>query len=201
MDIANQRLIERSVCVYCASSRTSHADYRQAAYRLGVALAEQGFGIVYGGGAVGSMGALADGALSRDGRVVGILPQFMADLEWGHTGLTELQLVEDMRTRKHLMLTRSQAVVALPGGTGTLEELFEAITLKRLGLYLNPIVLVNTRAFFDPLLDLLSRAVEEHFMDQRHLLMWQVVAQPEEVPDALANAPAWTAAARSFAAI
>jgi uncharacterized protein (TIGR00730 family) len=201
MDIANQRLIERSVCVYCASSRTSHADYRQAAYRLGVALAEQGFGIVYGGGAVGSMGALADGALSRDGRVVGILPQFMADLEWGHTGLTELQLVEDMRTRKHLMLTRSQAVVALPGGTGTLEELFEAITLKRLGLYLNPIVLVNTRAFFDPLLNLLSRAVEEHFMDQRHLLMWQVVAQPEEVPDALANAPAWTAAARSFAAI
>jgi len=201
MNIANQRLIERSVCVYCASSRTSHADYRQAAYRLGVALAEQGFGIVYGGGAVGSMGALADGALSRDGRVVGILPQFMADLEWGHTGLTELQLVEDMRTRKHLMLTRSQAVVALPGGTGTLEELFEAITLKRLGLYLNPIVLVNTRAFFDPLLDLLSRAVEEHFMDQRHLLMWQVVAQPEEVPGALANAPAWTAAARSFAAI
>jgi uncharacterized protein (TIGR00730 family) len=201
MDIANQRLIERSVCVYCASSRTSHADYRQAAYRLGVALAEQGFGIVYGGGAVGSMGALADGALSRDGRVVGVLPQFMADLEWGHTGLTELQLVEDMRTRKHLMLTRSQAVVALPGGTGTLEELFEAITLKRLGLYLNPIVLVNTRAFFDPLLNLLSRAVEEHFMDQRHLLMWQVVAQPEEVPDALANAPAWTAAARSFAAI
>jgi uncharacterized protein (TIGR00730 family) len=201
MNIANQRPFERSVCVYCASSRTSHAEYRQAAYRLGVALAEQGFGIVYGGGAVGSMGALADGALSRDGRVVGILPQFMADLEWGHTGLTELQLVEDMRTRKHLMLTRSQAVVALPGGTGTLEELFEAITLKRLGLYLNPIVLVNTRAFFDPLLDLLSRAVEEHFMDQRHLLMWQVVAQPEEVLDALANAPAWTAAARSFAAI
>jgi uncharacterized protein (TIGR00730 family) len=201
MNIANQRPFERSVCVYCASSRTSHADYRQAAYRLGVALAEQGFGIVYGGGAVGSMGALADGALSRDGRVVGILPQFMADLEWGHTGLTELQLVEDMRTRKHLMLTRSQAVVALPGGSGTLEELFEAITLKRLGLYLNPIVLVNTRAFFDPLLDLLSRTVEEHFMDQRHLLMWQVVAQPEEVPEALANAPAWTAAARSFAAI
>jgi uncharacterized protein (TIGR00730 family) len=125
----------------------------------------------------------------------------MADLEWGHTGLSELQLVEDMRTRKHLMLTRSQGVIALPGGCGTLEELFEAITLKRLGLYLDPIVLVNTRAFFDPLLDLLSRAVEEHFMDQRHLLMWQVVAQPEEVPDALANAPAWTAAARSFAAI
>jgi uncharacterized protein (TIGR00730 family) len=194
-------MVERAVCVYCASSRSSHAEYREAAYRLGVALADHGLGIIYGGGAVGSMGALADGALSRGGRVVGILPQFMADLEWGHTGLSELQLVEDMRTRKHLMLTRSQGVIALPGGCGTLEELFEAITLKRLGLYLDPIVLVNTRAFFDPLLDLLSRAVDERFMDERHLGMWQVVAQPEEVPDALANAPAWTAAARNFAAI
>jgi uncharacterized protein (TIGR00730 family) len=147
------------------------------------------------------MGALADGALSRGGRVVGVLPRFMADLEWGHKGLSELQLVEDMRTRKHLMLTRSQAAIALPGGTGTLEELFEAITLKRLGLYLNPIVLVNTREFFDPLLNLLSRAVNEHFMDERHLQMWQVVARPEEVPEALDRAPAWTAEARSFAAV
>ena len=201
MNVVNHHPIERTVCVYCASSRTSHAEYREAAHRLGITLAEHGLGIVYGGGAVGSMGALADGALSRGGRVVGVLPRFMADLEWGHKGLSELQLVEDMRTRKHLMLTRSQAAIALPGGTGTLEELFEAITLKRLGLYLNPIVLVNTREFFDPLLKLLSRAVDEHFMDERHLLMWQVVAQPEEVPDALDRAPAWTAETRSFAAI
>jgi uncharacterized protein (TIGR00730 family) len=99
------------------------------------------------------------------------------------------------------MLTRGQAAIALPGGCGTLEELFEAITLKRLGLYLNPIVLVNTRGFFDPLLELLSRAVDEHFMDERHRLMWQVVAQPEEVPDALDRAPLWSAEARSFAAV
>jgi uncharacterized protein (TIGR00730 family) len=193
--------IERAVCVYCASSRQAHPDYRAAAHRLGEVLANAGIGIIYGGGAVGSMGALADGALARGGRVTGILPQFMADLEWGHRSLTELQLVEDLRTRKHLMLTLSQAAIALPGGSGTLEELLEAITLKRLGLYVNPIVLVNTRAFFAPLLALLEQAVSERFMDPRHLDMWQVVATPEEVPEALATAPAWSAQARSFAAL
>lgn len=192
---------QRAVCVYCASSRTSHPQYRQAAFRLGEVLAERGLQVVYGGGARGSMGALADGALSRGGRVVGVLPRFMADLEWGHPGLSELELVEDMRARKHLMLTRSHAAVALPGGSGTLEELLEAITLKRLGLYLNPIVLVNTRDFFAPLLHLLSHAIEERFMDERHALMWEVVAQPEEVPEALARAPAWDADARKFAAL
>lgn len=192
---------ERAVCVYCASSRVSHPDYRAAAYRLGAVLAAEGFSIVYGGGGVGSMGALADGALSGGGRVIGVLPRFMSELEWGHKGLSELQLVEDMRTRKHLMLARSQAAVALPGGCGTLEELLEAITLKRLGLYLSPIVMVNTRGFFDPLLAQLRLAVEERFMDERHLQMWDVVPSPEEVPAALRRAPEWTAEARKFAAL
>jgi uncharacterized protein (TIGR00730 family) len=196
-----ERVPDRAVCVYCASSSISHPDYRSAARRLGEVLAAQGVAIVYGGGAVGSMGALADGALARGGRVIGILPRFMAELEWGHKGLSDLELVEDLRTRKHRMLTLSQAAIALPGGSGTLEELLEAITLKRLGLYLNPIVLVNTRGFFTPLLELLTRAVEEHFMDPRHLEMWQVVATPEEVPEALATAPAWSAQARDFAAV
>lgn len=199
--MAAERPIQRAVCVYCASSRTSHPEYRAAARRLGEVLASEGVGIVYGGGAAGSMGALADGALSRGGRVIGVLPRFMADLEWGHRGLTELQLVEDLRTRKHMMLTLSQAAIALPGGSGTLEELMEAITLKRLGLYLNPILMVNTRGFFAPLLDLLSHAIEERFMDPRHRMMWQVVETPEEVPAALAGAPAWGPEARSFAAV
>jgi len=196
-----ERVPDRAVCVYCASSRISHPDYRSAARRLGEVLAAQGVAIVYGGGAVGSMGALADGALARGGRVIGILPRFMAELEWGHKGLSDLELVEDLRTRKHRMLTLSQAAIALPGGSGTLEELLEAITLKRLGLYLNPIVLVNTRGFFTPLLELLTRAVDEHFMDPRHLKMWQVVATPEDVLGALATAPAWSAQARDFAAV
>jgi uncharacterized protein (TIGR00730 family) len=190
-----------AVCVYCASSRTSHPEYREAAFSLGAVLADEGLQIVYGGGAVGSMGALADGALSRGGRVIGILPRFMADLEWGHPGLSELELVEDMRVRKHAMLARSQAAVALPGGSGTLEELLEAITLKRLGLYLNPIVLVNTRNFFDPLLVVLARCIEERFMGERHAQMWEVVARPEEVPAALRRAAAWSSEARNFATL
>lgn len=201
MNTNDESLPRRAVCVYCASSRTSHPEYREAAFRLGVVLANCGLEVVYGGGARGSMGALADGALSKGGRVLGILPRFMADLEWGHTGLSELELVEDMRIRKHLMLTRSQAAIALPGGSGTLEELLEAITLKRLGLYLNPILLVNTRGFFNPLLDLLGHAIEENFMDERHAQMWEVVDQPEEVPEALSRAAAWGAEARSFAAL
>ncbi len=191
----------RAVCVYCASSRTAHPEYREAAFRLGEVLARRGIAVIYGGGAKGSMGALADGALSKGGRVVGVLPRFMDELEWGHRGLSELQLVEDMRTRKHLMLAGAQAAIALPGGCGTLEELLEAITLKRLGLFLGPIVLVNTRGYFQPLLQGLARAVEERFMDDRHALMWQVVARPEEVPEALERAPAWSAEFRSFAAI
>lgn len=201
MNTTNEMQTRRAVCVYCASSRTSHPEYREAAFRLGAVLAQQQLEIVYGGGARGSMGALADGALSKGGRVVGILPRFMADLEWGHPGLTELELVEDMRIRKHLMLARSHAAIALPGGSGTLEELLEAITLKRLGLYFNPILLVNTRGFFDPLVELLARAIEERFMDERHARMWEVVAQPEEVPEALGRASTWGADARTFAAL
>ena len=191
---------ERIVCVYCASSSACHPDYRAAAYRLGEILAGNGCSIVYGGGAVGSMGALADGALSQRGRVVGVIPEFMVELEWEHPGITELRRVEDMRTRKHLMLSQSHAVVALPGGTGTLEELLEAITLKRLGLYLNPIVLVNTCGFYDSLINLLNHAVAERFMGEQHRSMWQVVQQPEEVLPAIATSPNWPADAIKFAA-
>jgi uncharacterized protein (TIGR00730 family) len=201
MSAAPEQLPDRAVCVYCASSGAAPPEYREVAFRLGVVLAERAITVIYGGGGKGSMGALADGALSKRGRVIGILPRFMADLEWGHGGLSELRLVEDMRTRKHLMLTGAQAAVALPGGCGTLEELLEAITLKRLGLFLGPIVLVNTRDYFQPLLRMLARAVDEHFMDSRHPLMWQVVARPEEVPEAIESAPAWTAEHRDFAAM
>jgi uncharacterized protein (TIGR00730 family) len=190
---------ERRVCVYCASSASCAPVYHEAAFRLGGVLAEAGFTVVYGGGATGSMGAVANGALAGGGRVVGVLPRFMADLEWGHDRLSELHLVDDMRTRKHEMLSRSEGVVALPGGSGTLEELLEAISLKRLGIFLGPIVLVNTNGFFDPLLALLGSAVAERFMDERHLAMWQVVREPEQVPGELASAPAWDADARRFA--
>jgi uncharacterized protein (TIGR00730 family) len=147
------------------------------------------------------MGAVADGALGRGGTVRGILPRFMMELEWGHPKLTDLRIVEDLRVRKHLMLSESHGLVALPGGCGTLEELFEALTLKRLGLYVHPIVLLNTRNYFAPLIALLKHTVAEHFMGPQHLDMWQVVDEPEEIPHALANAPPWSEAAREFAAV
>lgn len=193
--------IERRISVYCASSRKCPGEYHTAARRLGEVLAENGFSIVYGGGASGSMGALADGALSRGGRVIGILPRFMQELEWGHKHLSELHLVDDLRMRKERMLQESQGVVALPGGCGTMEELLEVITLKRLGLYLSPIILVNTRQFFDPLQQLLLSAIAECFMDRRHEDMWQLVPVPDEVPRAIATAPTWSTAAQHFASL
>jgi uncharacterized protein (TIGR00730 family) len=193
--------MEKTICVYCASSQVCDAAYHAAARRAGEVLVEHGYGIVYGGSAKGSMGAVADGALARGGKVRGFLPRFMQDLEWGHPRLTELHIVEDLRARKHLMLSESHGLVALPGGCGTLEELFEALTLKRLGLYVHPIVLLNTRNYFAPLIALLQHAVEERFMGERHLEMWQVVSEPEEIPHALANAPPWSEAAREFAAV
>ena len=191
----------RAVCVYCASSASCSAAYHDAARRLGEILARDGRTIVYGGSRIGSMGALADGALAAGGIVVGVMPQFLKDLEVAHAGISELRVVEDMRTRKHLMLSSSEAVVALPGGSGTFEELLEAITLKRLGVYLGPIVIVNTLGYFAPLLALFEAAVRERFMDARHLAMWQVVDSPEEVLAALDRAPSWDASARRFATL
>jgi len=190
-----------SVCVYCASSNACEPRHREVARTLGGLLAEAQCTLVYGGGRSGSMGALADGALAHGGRVIGIIPRFMRELEWGHEDITELLEVEDMRTRKHEMLSRASAVVALAGGCGTFEELMEAITLKRLGLYLGPIVIVNTDGYYDPLLEQFSRAIQGRFMDSRHGAMWQVVAEPEEVVQALGTAPGWEAENISFAAV
>lgn len=189
------------ICVYCASSGRCDPSYHDAARRLGRVLARAGFAIIYGGGAVGSMGALADGAVAQGGTIVGVLPKFMMELEWGHTALSELRIVEDMRVRKHIMLSESAGLVALPGGSGTFEELFEALTLKRLGLYTHPIVLVDTNGYFAPFVAMLEHAVAERFMDRRHLTMWQVVAVPEDVPAAIERAPSWPADATGFATV
>lgn len=189
----------RRVCVYCASSSESDPEHRDAARGLGAHLAEGGVEIIYGGGGHGSMGALADGALSAGGRVVGVIPDFMRALEWNHPGLHELHVVEDMHARKRRMVQEADGVVALPGGCGTLEELLEALTWKRLGLFFGPIVLVNVRRFYDPLVALLQRAIDERFMDPRHAAMWHVVDEPGQVLDALRAAAPWPRDARGFA--
>jgi uncharacterized protein (TIGR00730 family) len=189
------------VCVYCASSSQCDPVYHEAAARLGKTLARAGVTIVYGGGKAGLMGALADSALAAGGRVIGVLPRFMDDLEWGHSRLSELIVVNDLHERKRLMIQEVDAVVAMPGGCGTWEELFEAMTWKRLGLYAGPIVIVNTRGFYDPMLLLLDRSIEDRFMDERHRAMWNVAAEPEQVPDAIRNAAPWKREYRSFAAL
>jgi len=189
------------ICVYAASSDRCDPDYHQAAYALGAALGTAGCTVVYGGGSAGSMGAVANGALSAGGQVIGILPKFMADLEWGHPGLTRLELVEDMRERKHRLLTGSDAVVALPGGCGTLEELFEAITLKRLGLYFNPIVLLSTRGFYAPLAEFMRQVIGERFMNPEHEAMWSLVDTPEDVLPRIRATPRWRDDARDLAVV
>lgn len=186
------------VTVYCGSSRQCDPAYREAARRLGRELARERVTIVYGGGAVG---ALADGALAEGGRVVGVIPRFMNDLEWGHKGLAELQVIRDLHERKRRMMEGSNAVVALPGGSGTFEELLEAITWKRLALFLGPIVLLNTQSFFDRLVSALEHSIAERFMDPRHSDMWTVVAEPEDVLKAIQAAPPWNPDALKFASL
>src|SRR5258708_4182935 len=181
----------KRVCVYCASSRQCDAEYHDAAARLGRALARSKVTLVYGGGSVGSMGHLADAALAEGGRVIGVLPRFMYDLEWGHRGLSELLIVNDLHERKRMMIEEVDAVIALPGGCGTLEELFEAITWKRLGLFGGAIVLVNTLGFYTPCVEFLESCIQRRFMAKRHPPMVAMVDQPEDVLGASAGLPPW----------
>ena len=143
-----------SVCVYSASSTKIDAVYFQAADTLGYLLAEHRIRLINGAGSIGLMRSVADAVLKNGGEVTGVIPRFMVEQNWHHTGLTELIEVESMHERKRKMADLSDGIIALPGGCGTLEELLEIITWKQLGLYLNPIVILNINGFFDPLLEL-----------------------------------------------
>ena len=189
------------VCVYCASSQQVDPSYLDAATRLGRTLAHAGCTVVYGGGGSGLMGALASGALEAGGEVIGIIPRCMIEVEWQHPGVANLEVVEDMRERKHRLLTNSDAVIAMPGGSGTLEELFEALTLKRLALYFNPIVLLNTNGFYTPLQRFMEQTVEQRFMNHEHLSMWSLVDRVEDVLPTIRATPRWGEDARSYAAV
>jgi uncharacterized protein (TIGR00730 family) len=189
------------VCVYCASSRKADGVYFEDAKKLGEILAKNSITLIYGGGAVGSMGNIADGALSENGKVIGIIPKFMVELEWAHKGLTELRIVQSMHERKDLMLEGVDAAIALPGGCGTLEELMEAITWKRLGIFTKPIIIVNTKGFFDNLVKLLEHSISEKFMSEKHGTMWSVINNVEDVIPAIKSAPPWSNDARSFAVV
>ena len=172
----------KTVCVYCASSTKIAPCYFEAARKLGETLAKAGIRIVNGAGNIGLMGELSDAALAAGGEVVGVIPHFMVEQGWCHTGLTEVIEVHDMHTRKQTMARLADAVIALPGGCGTLEELLEIITWKQLGLYLHPIVIINVKGYFDPLLAMFDRAIAENFMRTAHRQLWAVA---KDIPTAL----------------
>lgn len=190
-----------SVCVYSASSTKIDKAYFEAAAQLGKLLADRHIRLINGAGNIGLMRCVADAVLDNGGEVRGIIPKFMVEQGWHHTGLTELVAVESMHERKKLMADMSDAVIALPGGCGTLEELLEIITWKQLGLYLNPIVILNINGFFDPLLTMLEKAIEENFMRRRHGDIWHVASTPREAVDLIYSIPVWDSSIRKFAAI
>ena len=190
-----------SVCVYSASSTKIDAVYFQAAETLGRLFAEHHIRLINGAGSIGLMCSVADAVLKNGGEVTGVIPRFMVEQNWHHTGLTELIEVESMHERKQKMANLSDGIIALPGGCGTLEELLEIITWKQLGLYLNPIVILNTNGFFDPLLAMLQRAMDENFMRQQHGTIWHVASTPQEAVELIHTIPVWDSSIRKFAAI
>lgn len=189
----------KRVAVYAASSSQVSSEYIDAAAELGRTLAAEGIEIVYGAGKVGLMGALADAALDAGGKVMGVIPQFMVDNGWCREKLTNLIVTPDMHTRKEKIVSLADATIALPGGVGTLEELMEIITWKQLGLYANPIVILNTRGYFNPLKEMLERAVEEKFMREIHRNLWSIADTPRQVADLIRNTPQWDTAISKMA--
>lgn len=178
-----------NVVVYCASSPQIDQHYFDAAAQLGELLALNGITCINGAGKQGLMGALNDSVLRHGGKVKGIIPGFMVDAGWGHDHLTETIITDTIHERKAAMAHYSNAAIALPGGVGTLEELAEIITWKQLGLYSNPIVLLNTNHYYDHLLSFFDKMIEEKFMKLAHREIWQVASSPGEVIDLLNNFP------------
>lgn len=191
----------KSVCVYSASSTKIDACYVECAEALGRLLAQKQIRLINGAGNMGLMCACADSVLAGGGAVTGVIPRFMMEQGWHHQGLTELVVTENMHERKRRMAELSDGVIALPGGCGTLEELLEIITWKQLGIYLRPIVILNVNHFFDPLLAMLQKAVDEHFMRPEHGAIWKVATTPEEAVELLFITPLWSKEVRKFAAI
>jgi uncharacterized protein (TIGR00730 family) len=154
----------KRVCVYCGSSSGALEEYAGAARSLGAAIARRGLGLVYGGGRVGLMGAVADAAAQNGGEVIGVITHALVKFEVAHHGLKDLRVVDTMHQRKALMAELSDAFIAMPGGFGTLEEVAEVITWTQLGIHEKPVGLLNTAAYYDPLLAFFDRAVEQKFV-------------------------------------
>ena len=178
-----------NVCVFGASSANIDARYTDDARELGRRLAENGWRCVNGGGSVGLMGAVTDGTLDAGGEVTGVIPKFMVDNGWCYDRLEDVVVTADMHQRKQIMSEMADAVIALPGGVGTLEELLETLTWRQLGLVKTPIIILNSLGYYDNLLSMLSHAIDEGFMKQSHARLWQVATTPEQAIALLDDCP------------
>jgi len=174
-----------SVCVYCGSANRVDELYKYTARKVGAAFGSQKLRLIYGGGHVGLMGELADAALAAGGDVTGIIPEHIRSQEMQHTGLTELIVVDNMHIRKNMMAEKADAFVALPGGFGTLDELFEILTWKQIGLHTKPIVIYNEHGFWDPLLGLIEQVISKNFAPENNRQIFKVVTNIDDMFSAL----------------
>lgn len=191
----------KKVCVYCASSDKIDPSYKEATRELAKALVKSKVTVVYGGGARGLMGELADTVLEEEGRIIGIMPHFMKEVEFHHKDVNEFIFTADMHERKKQFMVGVDALITLPGGCGTFEELMEAITLKRLGIFTKPIVILNMNGYYDKLLDMLDHAVNEGFMGEKHRDIWTVFEDPTKVIEAISQSKPWSNDAIQFAQV
>lgn len=189
------------VSVYCASSSKVDEAFKKQAFRLGELLAERGVAVKYGSGKVGLMGEVAKGVLSKKGKLIGVIPQFMVDEGWSNPEVTEEIITETMRERKYILAKDVDAAIALPGGVGTLEELMEVITGRQLGLFKSPVIIVNINHYYDDLLRMFQHAAEENFMRDTHLELWKVVDNVEDVIETIEKAEVLDENVRKHAAL
>lgn len=191
----------KRICVYCASSTQISEEYFKAAKEVGRLIALNGMELVNGAGNMGLMAASADGCMEAGGKAIGIIPTFMVRENWCHQGMTEIIETTDMHVRQEMMAEMSDAALVLPGGCGTFAELMELITWKQLGIYLKPIVILNTNGYFNPILEMLQKAADQNFMRQQHTGIWRVANTPAEAIEFIQNTPLWDTAVRRFAAL
>jgi uncharacterized protein (TIGR00730 family) len=189
------------VCVFAASSSRIDSAFLQAAGELGTVFAREGVHAVFGGGGIGLMGILADSMLAAGGKITGVIPGFMMDEGWGHAAVTDMIVTADMSERKKTIFAMSDAAVALPGGVGTLEELTEVITLKQLGQFNKPIIIVNVNGFYDHLIEFFEHMFRGNFIRLEHKDIWQIVTTAEEVVPAILNYTGWHADPKVIARI
>jgi len=190
-----------TVCVFAASSSRIDNKYMKAAAELGSLFARSKINVIYGGGGIGLMGVLADSVIENGGIITGVIPSFMNDEGWGHPHVSDMIVTNDMGERKKEMFAKADAVVALPGGIGTLEELTEAITLKQLGLFKGPVVILNTLNFYKSFIEFLEQMVAGHFLRFEHKGIWEIAGTPKEVLIAISNNKNWIDDPRKIARI